>query len=308
MCGCTEVTTYSQPEAPLLFFSKSLKISLALIVRFWCVAQCSCHCDCHCHRHFILSNFVPLNVLVISIILAYVLYADVRLAKRIRRDTTEKGREIGMVLDQYSKFVKPSFENFILPAKKYADIIIPRGGDNHVAIDLIVQLIRTKLGQHDLCKIYPNLYVIHSTFQIRGLHTLIRDAKTTKHDFVFFYSERLIRLVVEHGLGHLPFTEKQVTTPTGSVYTGVDFCKRLCGVSVIRSGESMENALRSCCKGIKIGKIFIHRERGDNGQQLFKMKFTKLGSKPDLFPSNGENTRSVCHHFLWITHLLIPII
>ncbi|KAI3828375.1 hypothetical protein L1987_02476 [Smallanthus sonchifolius] len=196
--------------------------------------------------------------------------ADVRLARRIRRDTGEKGRDIGMVLDQYSKFVKPAFDDFILPTKKYADIIIPRGGDNHVAIDLIVQHIRTKLGQHDLCKIYPNLYVIHSTFQIRGMHTLIRDAQTTKHDFIF-YADRLIRLVVEHGLGHLPFTEKQVVTPTGSVYTGVDFCKRLCGVSVIRSGESMENALRACCKGIKIGKILIHRE-GDNGQQLIYEK------------------------------------
>ncbi|XP_016705920.1 uridine kinase-like protein 4 isoform X3 [Gossypium hirsutum] len=180
--------------------------------------------------------------------------ADVRLARRIRRDTVEKGRDIGVVLDQ-----------------KYADIIIPRGGDNHVAIDLIVQHIRTKLGQHDLCKIYPNLYVIQSTFQIRGMHTLIRDSQTTKHDFVF-YADRLIRLVVEHGLGHLPFTEKQVITPTGSVYTGVDFCKRLCGVSVIRSGESMENALRACCKGIKIGKILIHREGEDNGQQLIYEK------------------------------------
>ncbi|XP_040988905.1 uridine kinase-like protein 3 isoform X2 [Juglans microcarpa x Juglans regia] len=196
--------------------------------------------------------------------------ADVRLARRIRRDTSEKGRDIGAVLDQYSKFVKPAFDDFILPTKKYADIIIPRGGDNHVAIDLIVQHIRTKLGQHDLCKIYPNLYVIQSTFQIRGMHTLIRDSQTTKHDFVF-YADRLIRLVVEHGLGHLPFTEKQVMTPTGSVYTGVDFCKRLCGVSVIRSGESMENALRACCKGIKIGKILIHRE-GDNGQHLIYEK------------------------------------
>jgi hypothetical protein len=53
----------------------------------------------------------------------------------------------------------------------------------------------------------------------------------------------------------------------GSVYTGVEFSKRLCGISVIRSGESMENALRACCKGIKIGKILIHRE-GDNGKQL----------------------------------------
>ncbi|KAJ6376800.1 hypothetical protein OIU76_025868 [Salix suchowensis] len=162
--------------------------------------------------------------------------ADVRLARRIRRDTVEKGRDISTVLDQYSKFVKPAFDDFILPTKKYADIIIPRGGDNHVAIDLIVQHICTKLGQHDMCKIYPNLYVIQSTFQIRGMHTLIRDSLTTKHDFVF-YADRLIRLVVEHGLGHLPFTEKQVITPTGSVYTGVDFCKRLCGVSIIRSGE-----------------------------------------------------------------------
>ncbi|KAL3355682.1 hypothetical protein AABB24_016720 [Solanum stoloniferum] len=139
--------------------------------------------------------------------------ADVRLARRIRRDTVEKNRDIATILDQYSKFVKPAFDDFILPTKKYADIIIPRGGDNHVAIDLIVQHIRTKLGQHDLCKIYPNLYVIQSTFQIRGMHTLIRDAQTTKHDFIF-YADRLIRLVVEHGLGHLPFTEKQVITPT----------------------------------------------------------------------------------------------
>ncbi|XP_015574932.1 uridine kinase-like protein 3 isoform X1 [Ricinus communis] len=211
--------------------------------------------------------------------------ADVRLARRIRRDTAEKGRDIGAVLDQYSKFVKPAFDDFILPTKKYADIIIPRGGDNHVAVDLIVQHIRTKLGQHDLCKIYPNLYVIQSTFQIRGMHTLIRDAQTTKHDFVF-YADRLIRLVVEHGLGHLPFTEKQVTTPTGSVYTGVDFCKRLCGVSVIRSGESMENALRACCKGIKIGKILIHRE-GDNGQQV-------CGSLCTCWSASGEGV-SMCH-------------
>ncbi|XP_021315801.1 uridine kinase-like protein 3 isoform X2 [Sorghum bicolor] len=199
--------------------------------------------------------------------------ADVRLTRRIRRDTIDKGRDIKAVLDQYSKFVKPAFEDFILPTKKYADIIIPRGGDNDVAIDLIVQHIRTKLGQHDLCKIHPNLYVIQTTYQIRGMHTIIRDAATATHDFIF-YADRLIRLVVEHGLGHLPFQEKQVITPTGSVYTGVEFSKRLCGISVIRSGESMENALRACCKGIKIGKILIHRE-GDNGQQLIYQNLPK---------------------------------
>eukprot|EP00899_Mesostigma_viride_P011822 jgi/Mesvir1/20640/Mv14862-RA.1 len=196
--------------------------------------------------------------------------ADVRLARRIKRDTIERGRSVNSVIDQYSMFVKPAFEQYVLPSKKYADIIIPRGSDNTVAIDLIVQHIRTKLGMHDLRKIYPNVSVIPSNFQIRGMHTLIRDKETTKHDFVF-YADRLIRLVVEHGLGHLPFTEKVVQTPPGGLYVGVDFSKRLCGVSIIRSGESMENALRACCKGIKIGKILIHRV-GDNGQELIYEK------------------------------------
>ncbi|RID60045.1 hypothetical protein BRARA_F03227, partial [Brassica rapa] len=67
--------------------------------------------------------------------------ADVRLARRIRRDTVERGRDVDSVLEQYAKFVKPAFDDFVLPSKKYADVIIPRGGDNHVAVDLIVQHI-----------------------------------------------------------------------------------------------------------------------------------------------------------------------
>lgn len=68
--------------------------------------------------------------------------------------------------------MKPAFDDFVLPSKKYADVIIPRGGDNHVAIDLIVQHIRTKLGQHDLCKIYPNVYVVNTTFQVQSIVSL----------------------------------------------------------------------------------------------------------------------------------------
>ena len=131
-------------------------------------------------------------------------------------------------------------------------------GDNVVAIDLITEHIRMKLQQHDLRRIYANLEVMPTNFQIRGMHTIIRDHSTNKADFVF-YSDRLLRLVVEAGLGHLHFAEKTVVTPTGHQYVGVDFAKKLCGVSIIRSGESMENALRACCKGIKIGKILVHR-------------------------------------------------
>lgn len=69
-------------------------------------------------------------------------------------------------INQYVRFVKPAFDAFVLPSKKYADVIIPKGGDNHVAIDVIVQHIHTKLGQHNLCKVYPNVFVVHTTFQV----------------------------------------------------------------------------------------------------------------------------------------------
>ena len=63
--------------------------------------------------------------------------ADTRLARRVERDIAERGRTIETVLTQYTEFVKPSFEDFCLPTKKHADIIVPRGRDNIVAINLI---------------------------------------------------------------------------------------------------------------------------------------------------------------------------
>jgi uridine kinase len=55
---------------------------------------------------------------------------DIRLARRLKRDIAERGRDIKSVLEQYEKFVKPAFDDHILPTKKNADIIIPRGQSN----------------------------------------------------------------------------------------------------------------------------------------------------------------------------------
>jgi uridine kinase len=185
---------------------------------------------------------------------------DVRLARRIQRDIVDRGRDVAGVIQQYTRFVKPAFDTYVAPSRKHADVIVPwaREEPNQVAISLITEHIKMKLQQHDLRRIFHNLQVIPSNFQIRGMHTIIRDRTTSCADFVF-YADRLLRLVVEAGLGHLPFKERTVETPTGRQYVGVDFAKKLCGVSIIRSGESMENALRACCKGIKIGKILVHR-------------------------------------------------
>lgn len=79
--------------------------------------------------------------------------SDTRLARRVLRDTQEMGRDLDQVLNQYINFVKPAFEEFTLPTKKYADVIIPRGAENNVAIDLIVQHIKDILaGNIDITK------------------------------------------------------------------------------------------------------------------------------------------------------------
>lgn len=72
--------------------------------------------------------------------------ADTRLSRRVLRDISERGRDLESILVQYITFVKPAFEEFCLPTKKYADVIIPRGADNLVAINLIVQHIQDILN------------------------------------------------------------------------------------------------------------------------------------------------------------------
>lgn len=62
---------------------------------------------------------------------------DIRFIRRLKRDTQERGRSIDWIIDQYLATVKPSYNQFIEPSKKYADIIIPQGGENNVAIDMV---------------------------------------------------------------------------------------------------------------------------------------------------------------------------
>lgn len=70
---------------------------------------------------------------------------DIRIIRRIKRDIEERGRTLNSVIDQYLTVVKPMHHQFVEPSKKYADIIIPEGGTNQVAIDLMTTKIRSIL-------------------------------------------------------------------------------------------------------------------------------------------------------------------
>ncbi|KAI5310155.1 Uracil phosphoribosyltransferase, synthesizes UMP from uracil [Ascosphaera atra] len=116
-----------------------------------------------------------------------------------------------------------------------------------------------------------NVHILPQTPQLIALLTMIRDANTGRADFIF-YSNRIIRLIVEEGLNHLPVVDDRITTPTGRIYNGVKFQGKICGVSIMRAGEAMEQGLRDCCRSVRIGKILIQRDEESAVPKLFYQK------------------------------------
>ncbi|XP_061609797.1 uridine-cytidine kinase-like 1 isoform X2 [Phyllopteryx taeniolatus] len=234
--------------------------------------------------------------------------SDIRLTRRLKRDVSQRGRDIAGIIRQYNKFVKPAFERYIEPTVQLADIVVPRGGDNFVALDLIVQHVHSQLEKvlpvrarpsrpawlnavspsqreitvrsalasaHQGQPLPDTLSVLKSTPQVRGMHTIIRNKETNRDAFVF-YSKRLMRLLIEHALSFLPLKPVSVETPQGGVYHGRRLSgKRITGVSILRAGETMEPALTAVCKDIRLGKILIQTNLDTGEPELHYLRLPK---------------------------------
>ena len=73
--------------------------------------------------------------------------ADVRILRRIVRDVRDRGRSLDSVIDQYLNTVKPMHEQFVEPSKRRADVIIPQGGHNQVALEMVIERVRAHLAK-----------------------------------------------------------------------------------------------------------------------------------------------------------------
>ncbi|KAK7877903.1 hypothetical protein WMY93_031432 [Mugilogobius chulae] len=168
--------------------------------------------------------------------------SDIRLVRRLRRDITERGRDIEGVIKQYNKFVKPAA--------------------------LLASVQQTHPLPQTLC-------VLESTPQVKGLHTIIRNKETSRDEFIF-YSKRLMRLLIERALTFLPSQTCVVQTPQGQQYEGRRFNgKGITGVSILRAGETMEPALRAVCKDVRIGKILIQTNMDSGEPELHYLRLPK---------------------------------
>lgn len=158
----------------------------------------------------------------------------------VKRDIAERGRTVDSVLMQYMKTVRPSFEQFIAPTKNFADLIVPRGGDNYVAIDLLAEHIRTQLLRRRGVKPQPpqqpkqaiaassriaasssiletvsleessvplhslpsNVVLLTRSKNLRSLHSVIRDPSVAQSAFALA-SQRLCRLTLLQAIDQL---------------------------------------------------------------------------------------------------------
>ncbi|XP_039638104.1 uridine-cytidine kinase-like 1 isoform X1 [Perca fluviatilis] len=214
--------------------------------------------------------------------------SDIRLIRRLKRDISQRGRDISGIIKQYNKFVKPAFEQYIEPTVQSADIVVPRGGENFVALDLIVQHVHSQLEKrklrwdisalasaHQGQPLPKTLSVMESTPQVRGMHTIIRNKETNRDEFIF-YSKRLMRLLIEHALSFLPLKPVSVETPQGGIYNGKRLSgQRITGVSILRAGETMEQALMAVCKDIRLGKILIQTNHDTGEPELHYLRLPK---------------------------------
>lgn len=105
--------------------------------------------------------------------------------------------------------------------------------------------------------------LVPQTPQLVALYTVIRDSRTSRGEFVF-YADRVIRLLLEHALNHIPLTPRTVLTRMGAKFVGLAYHEKICGVSIVRAGEAFEQGLRQIARSVRIGKILIQkRESGE---------------------------------------------
>ncbi|KAK4521859.1 uncharacterized protein ATC70_004397 [Mucor velutinosus] len=212
--------------------------------------------------------------------------SDIQLARRLQRDTLLRGRDVEGILDQYTRYVKPSFDNYVRPTMKHADVIIPRGLENAIAIDLMTKHIQSQLQENMINlrwglldtpvndQLPDTVTILPAKNQIKGIHTILRNYKTPRDEFIF-YADRLAVLLMENAVSCLPSEPVTVTTPVNATYQGLKFSQKICGVSILRAGGTMEAGLKRVFADAVIGKLLIQTDPNTGDPELHYCKLPK---------------------------------
>lgn len=210
------------------------------------------------------------------------------------RDVRERGRTIEGVIKQWFAYVKPVFLQHVEPQRLVADLIVPRGMQNQMAILMIVNQIRKiledksvkhkadleKLGEEVEDEPFsPNILFLDRKPQIKGISTILRDPVTDQVDFIFNL-DRLAALLVEEALDCHNFDQVKVTTPLGLTYDGLRSAGPVSAVLVLRGGACMEIGLKRTIPDCLTGRMLIQTNYRIGEPELHYLK---------LFPDIAEH-------------------
>ncbi|KAF3024850.1 hypothetical protein G7054_g10865 [Neopestalotiopsis clavispora] len=212
--------------------------------------------------------------------------ADTCLSRRLIRDVRDRGRDVEGCIKQWFAFVKPNFEKFVQPQRIVADIIVPRGIENRVAMSMVTQYIERKLLEksthhraalksletgYDREPLSERVVVLTQTRQIQGMATILQDIDTSSEDFIFYF-DRLSTLLIEQALNNSHFKELTVETPQGNKYRGLTAKGEVSAVIVLRGGATFESGLRRVIPDCRTGRLLIQSNIRTGEPELHYLK------------------------------------
>lgn len=211
---------------------------------------------------------------------------DVCLARRLSRDIVYRGRELQGCIQQWEKFVKPNADKYLRPTMQSANAIVPSLNDNGVAVQFLINHIKSKLQfkseEHlkELIKLgysdskpikeHSSVHELESTNQVESIKTMLLDKAVKRDDFVFYF-DRVAAILLYKVLDDVPVYQKcTIETPNGIVVSNSIRCNydQFTAINIIRSGDCFMHSLKKTIPNIALGKLLIQSDSQTGEPQL----------------------------------------
>lgn len=215
---------------------------------------------------------------------------DVCMARRLSRDTLHRGRDLELSIKQWHKFVKPNYLSHILPTAKSANLLVPKGIENLVAINMLYSFLQRQLQQKseqhllELRKLgeqsaeltgddSPWFSTLEQTNQVKVLLTMMQNVHCDRESFIFAV-DRVARRMMSEALDLIC---TNLNVDIGDL--------RLSAVTQVRGGECFEAALRAMMPELYIGRLLILSDSRTGEPKLHLCKLPDwIGSEPKIAP------------------------
>ncbi|ODV94500.1 hypothetical protein PACTADRAFT_19390, partial [Pachysolen tannophilus NRRL Y-2460] len=206
---------------------------------------------------------------------------DICLARRLNRDIASRGRDLEGILKQWNAFVKPNSVKYVRPTIDSADLVIPRGADNHVGINMMINHISKQLSKKSkehlkhlskLGKIFRPLddaraIRLPRTNQLNCINTILLNKSTRRDEFIFYF-DRIATILLTHALNLLTYTPVKITTPTNYEVKSIRPLESIVAINMIRSGDCFMNSIKRTLPDVTIGKLLIQSDSLTGEPQL----------------------------------------